>query len=645
MAMSDPLLAATTVLASVGASGLMLICGALLLICAPGALLLALLPDMHRRPWIEQTGFVIALSFAIWPLIALWGSLITIRWSRGPLLLIFAALWAIAVFLRLRHQRSKTETEELGWTRLSAGAFVALLIAHAAISLFALRGLYAGAGIDSYHHTLITQLFVDNGGLPANYAPYAPLATFSYHFGFHSIAGALSLITGVHPLHLVPVFGQLLQPLAMLTLGALCSALFGRPWLAITTVFVAGLISPLPAAMGNWGRHPQLLGQVVLPVLLALVWRWLDHVGHKRAFGYLAPLSIVLAGLGLIHYRVTLFGVVGIFCVLSVWFLARRPALPVFKSGVAALIAWGAGVVCVYLPWPLRLLGQRDDGSRFTLSAVEIAAGEFFNLSRLGPWVIDHPASMPLLALACVAALYALLSRRAAAIALLLWALAAIILSSPYGLSEYMDTVSVAIGLYLPVAPLIGLLLIAPVEFLARGPTRQQPARALALGGSIAAALALMITTPVNANLVEPGNAWVRNDDLIAARWLRANTPADARIHGGVFTFGYSPDWLLAADAAYWMPLLANRASVVLPMIYDIERTSQPTLDVNLGRVNALRNNLVSDEAIGVLRALDVRYVYVGSRGSAIQPADLRASTRYREVFTSGTASVFELTP
>ncbi len=642
--MSEQLLTAETILESIGAPGVALICAALLLMCAPGALVLALSRDARQRPWIEQAALTLALSFAIWPLAALWSSLLPLRWSQTGLLMFFAACWALVVLFRVRNPTPPAHRQDSGWTGLTLIAFSAFFVTHTAVSLFAVRNLYAGPGIDSYHHTLISQIFVDHGGLPANYAPYAPLNTFSYHFGFHSIAGALSLLTGIQPLHLVPVLGQLLQPLAMLTLGALCSALFGRPWITLAAVFAAGLLSPLPAAMANWGRYPQLLGQVVLPVLLALLWRWLARLDHNRDVRSVLPLGVSLAGLGLIHYRATLLAVLGVICMLSAWMLARRPSLQMIKTGAARIAAWGACVLCLYLPWPLRLLDQRNNGARFTLSAVDIGAGEFFNLNRLGPWVINHPASVPLLGLACVAAFYALFSRRAAAVALLMWALSAIMLSSPYAFSEYMDTVSVVIGLYMPLAPLIGLMFCALADRYARG-APHMPARALAWGGAGIAAAALIVTGPINANPVEPGNTWVHKDDLIAARWLRTHTPADARIHGGVFTFAYSPDWLLAADAAYWMPLLANRATLVPPMIYDIERTSQPTLDANLGRIKALRNDMLSDHSISLLRELGVRYVYVGARGGAIQPAPLRASPRYREIFNSGAASVFELAP
>ena len=79
-------------------------------------------------------------------------------------------------------------------------------------------------GLDAYHHTLVTALFLDRGGVPHDYAPYAPLASFTYHFGFHAFAAALGwLAPGALPVErLMPLAGQLATALPVLTL-----ALFG----------------------------------------------------------------------------------------------------------------------------------------------------------------------------------------------------------------------------------------------------------------------------------------------------------------------------------------------------------------------------------------------------------------------------------
>ena len=48
---------------------------------------------------------------------------------------------------------------------------------------------------DSYQHSMITQLLLDNGGLFDSWQPYAELSTFTYHFGFHAAAAAFAWIS------------------------------------------------------------------------------------------------------------------------------------------------------------------------------------------------------------------------------------------------------------------------------------------------------------------------------------------------------------------------------------------------------------------------------------------------------------------
>src|SRR2546423_337066 len=75
----------------------------------------------------------------------------------------------------------------------------------------AIRDLARGLGIDAYHHTAIAQLFVQNGGIPDNYEPFAPLTSFTYHFGFHAWTAALAWLHGPASLdmaRLMPLAGQ-----------------------------------------------------------------------------------------------------------------------------------------------------------------------------------------------------------------------------------------------------------------------------------------------------------------------------------------------------------------------------------------------------------------------------------------------------
>ena len=76
--------------------------------------------------------------------------------------------------------------------------------------IVSLRNVVTGLGSDSYHHTLIAQLILDNGKAPNDYSPYAPLVSFSYHFGFHALSAVISALSGIELRLLVPIIGIIL---------------------------------------------------------------------------------------------------------------------------------------------------------------------------------------------------------------------------------------------------------------------------------------------------------------------------------------------------------------------------------------------------------------------------------------------------
>ncbi len=168
---------------------------------------------------------------------------------------------------------------------------------------------------DSYHHTMIAQLLVDNGGLFDSWQPYAEMQTFTYHFGFHTAVAALHWFSGLALPQAVVWAGQLLNVLAVLALYPLAVRLGGSRWAGVAAVLLAGLIAPMPSYYVNWGRYTQLAGQAILPAAIYLSW---VAVADQRPAGtnaagtmrrrigwpFLILPWVALAGVGLTHYRI-----------------------------------------------------------------------------------------------------------------------------------------------------------------------------------------------------------------------------------------------------------------------------------------------------------------------------------------------------
>jgi hypothetical protein len=601
----------------------------LTLMIGPGLALSGLLRHPRQQGVIQFAATTGAFTVACWPLFSLWFSTLSLRWHSVLFITVALAGWAIAVALFIRNRSWRSLYPSRGSVLL-----LTMLIGHALLSLAALRGLYAGPGIDSYHHTLVSQLFVDQAGLPDNYAPYAPLVTFRYHFGFHSLTGAVSMLSGIPVMVLTPVLGQLAQTGAMLSLAGFALTLSGRARVAALAILLAGFVSPLPAAVANWARYPQLTGMIVLPVLLSYIWVWLRDGAPRRV---IVASALFAAGLGLVHYRVSLFAGIGIASACLIWLWAEPARRVRMLSGLAVLIALTA---LLYAPWPARLIATRYTGVGFTLSAIESAGAAFFDIGRLGPWVLNHPALPALLALTAVAAVLAVVRRTRTELWLLAWSVMAVVASSPYVLSEYMDTVSVAISLYAPLAVLIA---ISINDLIDRAPQTRVLAHALERTAAAVGVLAALSLAPTQLGVVEHGNTWVRPDDIRAARWIQQNTPADARFAGSVFAFDYSPKWVLASDSAYWLPLTAQRQSSILPMIYDIEKAANAEPDSRMASLLAMGNNFATETAARALKTAGVTYLFVGERPGGIDVSALAHSPHYTLVFESGRVRVFQL--
>ena len=191
----------------------------------------------------------------------------------------------------------------LAWLASPGPLLIYVLALSLGARLWSVRDLVMPNWWDSVHHTVIVQLLLDHGGLFSSWEPYAPLTTFTYHFGFHGAVASLSWLSGLAAPQAVLVFGQVLNGLTVLGAYLLAQRLTGRPWAGLLAALVTGLVSLMPAYYVNWGRYTQLAGQIILPALMVVTMEAVERGGRRR----LAVMAILAAGLALTHYRVAIF--------------------------------------------------------------------------------------------------------------------------------------------------------------------------------------------------------------------------------------------------------------------------------------------------------------------------------------------------
>ncbi len=234
---------------------------------------------------------------------------------------------------------------------------------------------------DSLQHTMIARLLVDHGGLFNSWEPYAPLETFTYHFGFHAAVAALHWVGGFDLPQATLWTGQILNGAAVLALIPLARLLVAGRWAALGPLLVAGLLSTMPMFYLNWGRYTQLTGQVVLPAAVFFLWKLLE--AKDLSWRAVFVTSLALAGLALAHYRVAFFALA---------FVAVFPLLPfswkAVKNTIPRIVPPAALSAPLFFPW----LWHVFSGKIFKIFGEQITTPA----GRLTAWEKAHNAIGPL---------------------------------------------------------------------------------------------------------------------------------------------------------------------------------------------------------------------------------------------------------
>ena len=576
--------------------------------------------------------------------------------------------------------------------------------------LATIRELVGGMGLDAYHHTLVAAMFLRNNGVPDNYDPFAPLLSFTYHYGFHAfVAGAAWLRGGAEgdTVGLMPLAGQLVGTLPVLTFTLFGWRILGRRWVGLLAGGLAGLICLFPAFYVNWSRFPQLLGVALLPVAWVVLFEALAplvrRVGTRsperpapvslegslpvRAFltaqaPWLALAVVTTAGLFLTHYR--LFSMFATYAAgYLLWVLvgrgwaARRATTPGDRATglpglvlAGVLVAGAAGVLV--LPWILNL--RANFTVRFAGSSDPVNSGYYDVLQMLGVvndqgvlrgGMIEYWSTWGLLWGAGLGLLWAIVRLDWPALLLGLWTGLHLLLGNPTALplpgSGYVDITTVVTSGFFPLCMLaafwildFGFWIIRLVARIA-GPrlgenpkskiqNLQFPVAAVLVGaGLLVGAYGGLRLLPILD--VKP---YVMPQDRAVLGWLRDNSPPTALVLGNGFAWPWGPEAVQGSDAGLWAPLLGGRRSTVPPIPSYNERLADPDyLRQAAGYVRASAGQaLDTPDNWANLRRWGVTHIYIGSRGGALDPNVLLSHPdQIRLAYHVDDAWLFELLP
>jgi len=641
-------------------SWLGLLAAAGLLFVLPGWALLAWCWPGRPLSWAETLGLAVGISLTLYPLLFLWTDLVGLHlgavyawlpaasalaallWRYRSRLASLLGRWPPQLGLRLRERFLAWARSEAFWPDLALLILLGLVFG---VRLLAVRSLDAPMWGDSYQHTMIAQLLVDNGGLFDSWLPYAEIDRFTYHFGFHSAVAVLHWLVGLAPVQAVLWTGQLLNGLAVLTLYPLALRVTGSRWGAVWAVLLAGLLLSLPMFYVNWGRYTQLAGLVVLPAAVWLTWELADL--SRRSWRLLALGALVVGGLALTHYRVLIF--YGLFAVVlavaSFWQKTWRETLLRL-----AAVAIGGGLL--FFPWFLNTFGA---------SFVRV----FWNQattppSQAQPWTwsynaLGDPSSFlaPGWWLLMILGLgLGLWQRQRAVVIAGLWWLLLLVATNPAWLNlpgtGVISNFALFISIYLPAGLFSGVLAAQFGRFAAGRKWAQVLAALVVLSLGIASSPDRM------ADVIPGDHALVTRPDLRAAAWMQANTPPESRFWINSF-FAYGGGAVVGSDGGWWLPLLAHRSTMVPPLNYttDLPADSEYRQEINNVHRQVAEHGLDDPAVIALLQEKNVTHVYIGQRQGGvnspaeelIDPDQLVESDHYTEVYHQDRVWIFALNP
>lgn len=657
---------------------------AVLLLFLPGFLIERTVRPVLDGGCLSRPVLWLGLSLAIVPLIYQWSS-VAGRPLRLPILAAIATAGCCAGLVLAWRQSAS-----LVWPgRRNAGwllAFLLLFSIATGIRFNEIRGLALPPWVDSVHHTLLVQVAGDRGLAPTSLQPFLPVEDLPYHWGYHVWTATVAQLAGAAPVDALLWSGQLLNALHVFTAAALALYFWRHPLAGLAAGIVVGMLSIYPAYYLSWGRYTQLMGLLLIPPLM-LAWHALLRRPDWRQA---AIVTLLCAGLSLIHFRVLLFGLAYMAAALLVSSLnaSRQENQRRILAGATA----GLAAIGVTLPWLWLLLQQRLAPALSEPDGLS-GGGNYNALNTALVWAGENRL---LAALAMLAACWLLGQRSRQAVTLIIWVAAMILMANPWLLSYVLPAGGAMLLLWAasrrhwPTALAGGLLLLANPWFLqlpffwlitnevviislflpfslliggaygglARRLTAHDESRpAAANTGSRRFALQpAQWYTILNIFLVL-GAGWgywrihnlVLQENLVLAtaadreaiEWIAENTRREAR-----FLTNAQP-WLAAADmgsdAGWWILPLTGRQVSTPPVVFTygpadyqqlVRATTGTVINYQPGTEQAIYDLIVRR---------GITHIYLGSRGGPLSAELFADRTRFELIYEQEEVRIYRV--
>ncbi len=638
------------------------------IVVVPGYCVVSLLTPNESNVMV-RLGYGAGIGMGLPALGVLWLRVLDAKWLGAPLVVAYVlAGIACFVWLWLRQGRRPGISPSLAPRLLLLFVLVAATISR----LYATRDMAYGHLGDSLQHTVIAQLLVDNNGLFADWSPYAPIASFTYHYGFHTIAAMFHWLTTATVARSVVLVGQTINVLTILVAYSSATLLFRMRWRRAELPEWGGLIASLvpaflstqPAYYVNWGRYTQLAGQIILPLVGPLLIAYLAQSPGEKTDSRLRRallFGLLLAGLFVTHYRVSLFAAAFVVASVAIVFAQGRDRRTL-ASGLRFVALIGGIGVALAAPWIITTWSGKLPALYSGLiqqTGMPSGGRSAFELPPMAPFYVKTWMAI----LAGFALLVAARMRFWPILHVAGWTGALLAFPTIYLLglpgAGVIDWFSVYLALYIPLAFMVGFAGLSVAAWAQQIGDRPEKITLFSLAAIVVAAT-LWGMTFQPAILDESRGRMVSGVDVEAFDWIKQNTDKDASfLISGFPCFG-GP--LCGNDAGWWLTYVTGRSSSIPPLPYTTETTRPVDFRVKLqafyGSLRQLPTqngqpvviDLTTPEAIKLIRDKGYTHVFIGDlrfpSGSDRLDADkLTDSPAFGLVYARGNARVYVVKP
>jgi hypothetical protein len=601
---------------------------ALILLLPGWAIMARLWSKWGNYDLLTKIALASVVSYSLYPILFLLTDFLGIH--PGELFFVWAVMATSILLLlipslkksnpaRLNRSTLISRLKEVRTTTFTNENLVFLMVVLVLIftKLWSIRAVTFPLWGDSYQHTVITQLMVDNGGLFSSWQPYTPYETLTVHFGFHSISTVFAWISGVNASQSVLWIGQISNAMAALSLYPIALLISkGRKTAGIPAIVFAGLLFRYPNYYVNWGRYAQLSGLVILPVIGFMLIETLFHSEAKWKDNLI--ISAMISSLAICYYRMPFYLSLWLPLIIGELIIWSRSPERRWHNLLLTIVSVAAGMVFFLIPLYLRIRGG------LLAESVAVSSNSSFSpvLSNILNDLkgIKYYYAPGYLVLSGLSILLSFIKKNWQVTTILLGLLMlyffrlGAVIDLPF--ANFLDGFSIQIMAYIGFSLILGYLfgeLLANLEVV-----NFRIVPILLLG------VALLSAWSAKNVLDKTKHEMVTWADERAFEWIKTNTELDSLFLVNGFAI-YDDTSVVGSDGGWWISLLTNRQNTMPPQYALLnEKPQQPDYSKWVVDVVLTLEGTSPDSPKGFSRLCDwgIDYIYIGQRQGLVNDAE-----------------------